>query len=145
MGQITISKFQGRLTISIEVDEKKYFRQKSPLRSLFLFNVPLPLKMPKNIPAAYVCIALLVAVVLQPNAHVHNRSIMCGCCLLCLYCSCQYFCFKHSSEYQKVQFQFLEAVETFDPNAIAVSKRDQFMNYGYTSTILRVCLYVCVC
>lgn len=29
--------------------------------------------------------------------------------------------FKHSPDYQKVQSQFLEAVETFDPNAIAVS------------------------
>ena len=36
-------------------------------------------------------------------------------------CRCQYFVFEHSSEYQKVQFKFWEATETFDPNAIAVS------------------------
>ena len=36
-------------------------------------------------------------------------------------CRCQYFAFEHSSEYQKVQFKFWEATETFDPNAIAVS------------------------
>ncbi|XP_064393566.1 ribosome quality control complex subunit TCF25-like [Halichondria panicea] len=32
---------------------------------------------------------------------------------------CQYFVFEHSSEYQKVQFKFWEATDTFDPNAIA--------------------------
>ena len=35
--------------------------------------------------------------------------------------SCQYFVFEHSAEYQKVQFSFWEAVETYDPNAIGVS------------------------
>ena len=43
-----------------------------------------------------------------------------GCNLMCIYCRCQYFAFEHSSEYQKVQFKFWEATETFDPNAIAV-------------------------
>ena len=34
---------------------------------------------------------------------------------------CSYFVFQHSSEYQKVQFSFWDAVETYDPNSIAVS------------------------
>ncbi len=38
-----------------------------------------------------------------------------------LFCRCQYFVFEHSTDYQKVQFKFWEATETFDPNAIAVS------------------------
>ncbi len=39
---------------------------------------------------------------------------------------CQYFVFEHSSEYQKVQFKFWEATDTFDPNAIAVSQTTEF-------------------
>ena len=33
---------------------------------------------------------------------------------------CQYFRFVHSSSYQKVQFEFLDAVESLDPENIAV-------------------------
>ena len=34
---------------------------------------------------------------------------------------CQYFHFEHSPAYQKIQLRFWEAVDTFDPNSIAVS------------------------
>ena len=34
---------------------------------------------------------------------------------------CQYFYLEHSPAYQKIQCQFWDSVETFDPNAIAVS------------------------
>ena len=34
---------------------------------------------------------------------------------------CQYFVFEHSQDYQKIQFRFWDAVETFDPEAIVVS------------------------
>ena len=34
---------------------------------------------------------------------------------------CQYFHFEHSPVYQKIQLRFWEAVDTFDPNSIAVS------------------------
>ena len=34
---------------------------------------------------------------------------------------CQYFHFDHSPAYQKVQLRFWEAVDTLDPNSIAVS------------------------
>lgn len=34
---------------------------------------------------------------------------------------CQYFVFEHSQEYQRIQFRFWDAVETFDPEAIVVS------------------------
>ena len=34
---------------------------------------------------------------------------------------CSFFVFQHSPEYQKVQFSFWDAVETYDPNSIAVS------------------------
>ena len=37
--------------------------------------------------------------------------------------SCHYFTFEHNQEYQKIQFNFLDAVETYDPNSyqLAVS------------------------
>ena len=34
---------------------------------------------------------------------------------------CHYFHFEHSPVYQKIQLRFWEAVDTFDPNSIAVS------------------------
>ena len=34
---------------------------------------------------------------------------------------CSHFVFEHSGDYQKVQFDFWDAVETYDPNSIAVS------------------------
>ena len=33
---------------------------------------------------------------------------------------CSHFVFEHSGDYQKVQFDFWDAVETYDPNSIAV-------------------------
>ena len=42
-----------------------------------------------------------------------------------------YFTFEHQPDYQKVQFQFLDAVDTYDPNAIAVSKfRDVSLKFN---------------
>lgn len=41
--------------------------------------------------------------------------------LLDNFVSCQYFILEHSPEYQQVQFSFLDAVNTYDPNAIGVS------------------------
>ena len=41
---------------------------------------------------------------------------------------CQYFYLEHSPVYQKIQFSFLDAVETFEPNAIAV--RTEKHNYN---------------
>lgn len=35
--------------------------------------------------------------------------------------SCQFFVFKHSPEYQKVQHQFYSCVKTFRPESIGVS------------------------
>ena len=34
---------------------------------------------------------------------------------------CQYFNYEHSNQYQQVQFQFYDAVESLDPNNIGVS------------------------
>lgn len=34
---------------------------------------------------------------------------------------CNYFAFEHSQAYQKIQFIFLDAVESLDPNNISVS------------------------
>lgn len=34
----------------------------------------------------------------------------------------QYFTFEHSRDYQQVQFKFLDAVESMDPNNIVVSQ-----------------------
>lgn len=34
----------------------------------------------------------------------------------------QYFTFEHSRDYQHVQFKFLDAVESMDPNNIVVKK-----------------------
>ena len=39
--------------------------------------------------------------------------------------SCKYFLFEHSKPYQKVQFQFLDAVESLDPQTIMVSQSSQ--------------------
>lgn len=33
----------------------------------------------------------------------------------------QYFTFEHNRDYQQVQFKFLDAVESMDPNNIVVS------------------------
>ena len=41
-------------------------------------------------------------------------------------CRCQSLAFEHLSEYQKVLFKFLEATETFDPNAISLSVTMKF-------------------
>lgn len=35
----------------------------------------------------------------------------------------QYFTFEHSRDYQQVQFKFLDAVESMDPNNIVVRKQ----------------------
>lgn len=35
---------------------------------------------------------------------------------------CQYFVFEHSHSYQKVQFQFYDAVESLNPQNIGVSQ-----------------------
>lgn len=37
----------------------------------------------------------------------------------------QYFTFEHSRDYQQVQFKFLDAVESMDPNNIVVRLREQ--------------------
>ena len=57
--------------------------------------------------------------VVSDKGAANSRCLVSVC--LSLYCSCQYFAFEHSPGYQKVQFSFWEAVETFDPNAIGVS------------------------
>ena len=41
---------------------------------------------------------------------------------------CQYFHFEHSPAYQKIQLRFWEAVDTFDPNSIAVSNTQLTMH-----------------
>ncbi len=35
----------------------------------------------------------------------------------------QYFTFEHSRDYQQIQFKFLDAVESMDPNNIVVKKK----------------------
>jgi hypothetical protein len=35
---------------------------------------------------------------------------------------CQHFSFVHSSQYQTIQFEFLDAVESFNPDNIAVNQ-----------------------
>lgn len=35
----------------------------------------------------------------------------------------QYFTFEHGRDYQQVQFKFLDAVESMDPNNIVVKKK----------------------
>lgn len=39
----------------------------------------------------------------------------------------QYFAFEHSKSYQKIQFEFLDAVESLNPQNITVSKRRSFV------------------
>jgi len=43
--------------------------------------------------------------------------------------SCKYFLFEHSKPYQKVQFQFLDAVESLDPQTIMVSQSSQCLTH----------------
>jgi len=42
----------------------------------------------------------------------------------------QYFVFEHSKLYQKIQFEFLDAVESLNPQNIAVL-RTFFANFSY--------------
>lgn len=44
-----------------------------------------------------------------------------------------YFTFEHSRDYQHVQFKFLDAVESMDPNNIVVKKISTFYLCGKTS------------
>jgi hypothetical protein len=42
----------------------------------------------------------------------------------------QHFVFTHNKEYQKIQFQFLDAVESLNPQTIIVSNNDVFHPKG---------------
>ena len=41
----------------------------------------------------------------------------------------QYFAFEHNHQYQKIQFQFYDAVESLDPQQIGVSVSVRFSKY----------------
>ena len=41
----------------------------------------------------------------------------------------QYFAFEHNHQYQKIQFQFYDAVESLDPQQIGVSASVRFSKY----------------
>lgn len=42
----------------------------------------------------------------------------------------QYFTFEHSRDYQQVQFKFLDAVESMDPNNIVVKELISAVHFG---------------
>lgn len=46
----------------------------------------------------------------------------------------QYFTFEHNRDYQQVQFKFLDAVESMDPNNIVVSRQSLKMPLNVTPT-----------
>lgn len=48
----------------------------------------------------------------------------------------QYFTFEHNRDYQQVQFKFLDAVESMDPNNIVVSRQSLEMRLNVTPSIL---------
>ena len=50
---------------------------------------------------------------------------------------CQYFHFEHSPAYQKVQLRFWEAVDTLDPNSIAVSGIQYYSIYCHTRACVK--------
>lgn len=45
----------------------------------------------------------------------------------------QYFTFEHSRDYQQVQFKFLDAVESMDPNNIVVKKLIFAVHFGVST------------